>query len=175
VAKAEDGHFSRPIVLVGFMGSGKSRIGQLLAKRLELPFADSDAEIAKAFGMPIAEIFKTRGEAEFRAAERRTISGLLGAGPRVIAIGGGAFVDPETRSVLLQSARTVWLDPPFEVISARVSRSAHRPLAVARSRDELHQLWEERRPTYESAHFRIETGEDDPERAVDRIVALLGD
>ena len=175
MAKAEDGHFSRPIVLVGFMGSGKSRIGQLLAKRLELPFADSDAEIAKAFGMPIAEIFKTRGEAEFRAAERRTISGLLGAGPRVIAIGGGAFVDPETRSVLLQSARTVWLDPPFEVISARVSRSAHRPLAVARSRDELHQLWEERRPTYASAHFRIETGEDDPERAVDRIVALLGD
>lgn len=175
MAKAEDGHFPRPIVLVGFMGSGKSRIGQFLAKRLELPFADSDAEIAKAFGMPIAEIFQTRGEAEFRAAERRTIFGLLGAGLRIIAIGGGAFVDPETRSVLLQSARTVWLDPPFEVISARVSRSAHRPLAVARSRDELRQLWEERRPSYASAHFRIETGEDDPERAVDRIVALLRD
>ena len=157
------------------MGSGKSRIGQLLAKRLELPFADSDAEIAKEFGISIAEIFKTRGEAEFRGAELRTIFRLIGSGPRVIAIGGGAFVDPETRSVLLQSARTVWIDPPFEVIAERVSRSTHRPLAVARSRDQLQQLWEERRPAYAKAHLRVETGEDEPERAVDRIVALLGD
>jgi len=156
------------------MGSGKSRIGQLLAKRLELPFADSDAEIAKEFGISIAEIFKTKGEQEFREAERRTIFALLRSGPGVIAIGGGAFVDPETRSVLLQTARTVWLDPPFEVIVDRVSRSTHRPLAVTRNRDELQQLWEERRPSYAKAHFRVETGEDDPERAVDRIVELLG-
>ena len=174
MAKAEDSDFSRPIVLVGFMGSGKSRIGQLLAKRLALRFADSDAEIAKAFGMSIAEIFKTKGEQQFREAERRTIFALLRSGPGVIAIGGGAFVDPETRSVLLQTARTVWLDPPFEVIVDRVSRSTHRPLAVTRNRDELQQLWEERRPSYAKAHFRVETGEDDPERAVDRIVELLG-
>ena len=175
MAKAEDGDFSRPIVLVGFMGSGKSRIGQRLAKRLGLPFADSDAEVANAFGTSIAEIFKTKGEQEFREAERRTIFALLRSGPGVIAIGGGAFVDPETRSVLLQTARTVWLDPPFEVIVDRVSRSTHRPLAVTRNRDELQQLWEERRSSYAKAQFRVETGEDDPERAVDRIVELLGD
>jgi len=175
VAKAEDGDFSRPIVLVGFMGSGKSRIGQRLAKRLGLPFADSDAEVANAFGTSIAEIFKTKGEQEFREAERRTIFALLRSGPAVISIGGGAFVDPETRRVLLQSARTVWLDPPFKVIVDRVSRSTHRPLAVTRNRDELQQLWEERRSSYAKAHFRVETGEDDPERAVDRIVELLGD
>lgn len=160
-------------MLVGFMGSGKSRIGELLAKRLDLPFADSDAEVAKAFGMTIPEIFETLGETTFRDAERATISGLLGHGAKVIAIGGRAFVDPVTRESLLQSARTVWLDPPFQIIAARISRSAHRPLAVTRSPEQLQQLWEERRPSYASAHFRIESGDDDPERAVDRIVSLL--
>lgn len=163
----------RPIVLVGFMGAGKSRIGRLLAERLNLPFADSDSEIAREAGMSIADIFREHGEAAFRSAERRVIAALLANGRQVIAVGGGAFVDPDARRLIKESATTIWLDPAFDLIAERVSRSAERPLAAARSRDELQHLWEQRRPSYAEAHFRIETSDDDPERAVDRIIARL--
>lgn len=163
----------RPIVLVGFMGAGKSRIGRLLAERLNLPFADSDSEIAREAGMSIPDMFREHGEAAFRSAERSVIAALLANGRQVIAVGGGAFVDPDTRRLIKESATTIWLDPAFDLIAERVSRSAERPLAAARSREELQHLWELRRPSYAEAHFRIETSDDDPERAVDRIIARL--
>lgn len=163
----------RPIVLVGFMAAGKSRIGRLLAEQLNLPFVDSDSEVAREAGMSIPDIFREHGEAAFRSAEQAVITALLANGPQVIAVGGGAFVDPDNRRLINQAATTIWLDPAFDLIAERVSRSASRPLAADRSRDELRQLWEERRPSYAEADFRIETSNDGPERAVDRIVALL--
>lgn len=163
----------RPIVLVGFMGAGKSKIGRLLAERLGVPFADSDAEIEREFGLPVPEIFATHGEPSFRAAEQRVIAELLGKPLRVIAVGGGAFVDPENQRLVNASADTIWLDPPFEIIAERIARSNSRPLASSRSVDELRELWEQRRPSYAGAHLRIETADDDPQRVVDAILDRL--
>ena len=165
---------ARPIVLVGFMAAGKSKIGRLLAARLGVAFVDSDAEIERELGAPVADIFRTSGEGAFREAERRVIARLVPGPPQVISIGGGAFVGADTRRTLNAAADTVWLDPPFDLIAERVARSTSRPLAASRSREELRQLWEERRPSYAEAHIRIETTDEDPERAVDRIIERLG-
>lgn len=164
---------ARPLVLVGFMAVGKSTIGRLLADRLEVPFADTDAEIERAFGMTVADIFRARGEAEFRNAERRVISALLAGRPMILAAGGGAFVDSETREMLLESATTVWLDTPIELILSRIGRSNDRPLAAGRSEEQLRRLWEERRPCYAQAQVRVEAA-DDTRRALNQIVAALG-
>src|SRR5437868_2356931 len=119
----------RSIVLVGFMAAGKSRIGRLLAQRLNLPFVDTDIRIEEISGIPIAQFFCERGETEFRKMERELILRLLQSeGAQVIALGGGAFVDPQTRDALNRQARTVWLDAPFELVLERLSRSATRPL-----------------------------------------------
>lgn len=163
----------RPIVLVGFMASGKSKIGRRLAERLGVSFVDSDAEVERDLGAPIVEIFRTRGEPVFRQAERAVVARLITGGPRVIALGGGAFVEPETRETLKASAISIWLDPPFQLIAERLARSTSRPLASSRSQGELRQLWEQRRPSYAEADIRIETSNEDPERAVDRILERL--
>ena len=155
------------------MAAGKSRIGRLLAERLNVPFVDTDAEIEQAQGMAVAEIFRVRGEAEFRDAERRLISELMADGPQVIAVGGGAFVDAATRQTLNRSARTIWLDPSFELIAERVARSTSRPLASSRSQAELRQLWQERRRCYAEAHIRIEPFDGDPGLVVEEIVERL--
>ena len=160
-------------MLVGFMAAGKTKIGRLLAERLKVPFIDSDAEIEAALGMTIAEIFASHGEPAFRIAERRVISGLMEGGPKVVAVGGGAFVDPGTRAMLNGSARTVWLDPGFDLIAQRLARSKTRPLASGRSEAELRLLWEHRRPFYAEAHVRVRTSDGDPRLAVDQIVQLL--
>ena len=156
------------------MAAGKSTIGRLLSERLELPFVDSDTEIERAFGMIVAEIFRTSGEAEFREAEKGIIAGLLDGNPKVIAVGGGAFVDARTRETLVESTRTVWLDPGFDLILSRVAQSATRPLASACSDQELRQLWQERRACYAQAQLRIDGFEDDPRRTVDKIIGILG-
>lgn len=155
------------------MGAGKSKIGRLLAERLGLPFVDSDKAIEESAGLSVAEIFRERGEAAFREAERTLIARLLEEGPRVIALGGGAFVDERNRDALNRRARTVWLDAPFEQILARVKHSANRPLASDRSEAELRALWVERRPHYAEAHIHIGTWVADPARIVERIVAEL--
>jgi len=156
------------------MAAGKSAIGRLLAERMDLPFVDSDTEIERAFGMSVAEIFRTRGEAEFREAEMRIIAGLLDGNPKVIALGGGAFADAGTRETLVESTRTIWLDPGFDQILSRITRSATRPLASARSDQELRQLWQERRACYAHAQFRIDSFDDDPRRTVNEIIGILG-
>ena len=164
---------ARPISLVGFMATGKSTVGRLLAERLELPFVDSDAEIERAFGMSVAEIFRTSGEAAFREAENCVIARLLEGEGKVVAVGGGAFVDPETRDMLNRSARTIWLDPDFDLIADRLARSTSRPLASSRSPDDLRRLWEQRRPCYAEAHIRITPSDGDPRDSVEEIVRLL--
>jgi len=123
--------------------------------------------------MTVADIFRARGEAEFRNAERRVISALLAGRPMILAAGGGAFVDAETREVLLESATTVWLDTPIDLILARIGRSNDRPLAAGRSEKQLRRLWEERRPCYAQAQVRVGTA-DDTRPALDEIVAALG-
>jgi shikimate kinase len=163
----------RSIVLVGFMAAGKSRIGRLLAKRLNLPFVDSDSRIEELYRRSVAEIFGQLGEAEFRRAEREVISRLLSEEAQVIAVGGGAFIDDEPREALNRQAVTVWLDAPIELVLARLGRSESRPLAANKSEEEIRALWNHRHAHYAQAHLRIATGDRDPERVVDQIIAEL--
>src|SRR5499427_11162665 len=118
----------RTVALVGLMGAGKSAIGKRLAQRLGLPFVDADDEIERAAGCTIAEFFERRGEAEFRAGERRVISRLLAGPPHVLSTGGGAYMDAETRALMRLYAITVWLRADLEVLYDRVKRRGHRPL-----------------------------------------------
>jgi shikimate kinase len=155
------------------MAAGKSRIGRLLAKRLNLPFVDTDSRIEEHYRRSVTEIFSQLGEAEFRRAEGEIISRLLSEETQVISVGGGAFIDDETRRTLNCQAVTVWLDVPFNLMLARLSRSESRPLAVNKSEQEIRALWDQRRIYYAQAHLRIATGKRDPERVVDAIIAQL--
>ena len=120
----------RSIVLVGLMGAGKSTVGRRLAARLDLPFRDADAEIEAAAGMSISEIFAVHGEPYFRDGERRVIARLLQEGPIVLATGGGAFMNAETRARIAETAISVWLRADFEVLMRRVRKRANRPLLL---------------------------------------------
>src|SRR6476646_8338498 len=119
----------RSIVLVGMMGVGKSSVGRRLAARLSIPFVDADAEIEKAAGMSIADIFARHGEADFRNGEARVIARLLEGGPQVLATGGGAFMNADTRAAMQAKAVSIWLSADFDVLMRRVSkRKGERPL-----------------------------------------------
>ena len=110
------------------MGAGKSTVGRRLAKRIGLPFADADEEIEAAAGLTVAEIFERYGEAHFRDGERRVLARLIEGPPRVIATGGGAFMDDETRALILARCTAIWLDAEVETLAERVGRRDHRPL-----------------------------------------------
>src|SRR5690606_12431025 len=118
----------RPLVLVGMMGAGKTTVGRRIANRLGRQFVDSDEEIERAAQMTIPEIFEQRGEPEFRAGEMRVISRLLKEKDIVLATGGGAFINPETRALVKQEAVSVWLKAELDVLFERVSRRSNRPL-----------------------------------------------
>ena len=164
----------RTIALVGLMGVGKSTIGRKLAQALELPFNDADQEIEKAAGRSISEIFAERGEAEFRAGERRVIARMLDAGPHVLATGGGAFMNAQTRDLIKLKAVSVWLKADLEVMVRRVSRKENRPLLVGRdAREVLSKLMDERYPVYAEADLMVETDERPSNAAVAAIVAGL--
>ena len=164
----------RSIVLVGLMGAGKSTVGRRLAKRLDLPFVDADAEIEKAAGLAIAEIFERFGEAYFRDGERRVIARLVDGPPRVIATGGGAFVDDRTRSLVLERCIAVWLDADIETLAERVSPRGHRPLVGGKDPAAvLRALAEQRNPAYAEAHVRVLSGPFPYEQTVERIVGTL--
>src|SRR5919197_3743275 len=139
----------RAIVLVGMMGAGKSSIGRRLAQRLEIPFVDADSEIEIAAGMSIEDIFATRGEPEFRAGEARVIARLLEGGTQVIATGGGAFMNVDTRAAIKAKGISVWLKATLEVLSRRVKRRSDRPLLKSADPIEtLQRLMDERYPVY---------------------------
>src|ERR671920_1520331 len=123
-----DKRLDRPVVLVGLMGVGKSTVGRRLAKRLGLPFIDSDSEIEETVGLPWGEVFERYGEADYRDGERRLVARLIDGDVRVIATGGGVFVDPRTRQLLKEHAITIWLDAPLEILADRTSRRDTRPL-----------------------------------------------
>jgi shikimate kinase len=118
----------RPVVLVGLMGVGKSTVGRRLARRLALPFVDSDSEIEETVGLPWGELFERYGEADYRDGERRLVARLVDEQVRVIATGGGVFVDPRTRELLNERTITVWLDAPVDVLAERTGRRDTRPL-----------------------------------------------
>ncbi len=149
----------RPIVLVGLMGVGKSTVGRRLAKRLNLPFVDSDDEIADAAGASPAEVFERFGETDFRDGERRLVARLVDGELRVIATGGGVFVDPRTRRLLNERSVTVWLDAPVAVLTERTARRDTRAqLRTADPAAVLERLANERRAAYSEAHLRVTSG-----------------
>ena len=165
---------ARTIALVGLMGVGKSTIGRRLAQALELPFRDADQEIEQAAGRTISDIFAERGEAEFRAGERRVIGRLLQEEPHVLATGGGAFMDPQTRALLKEKAVTVWLKADLDVLVRRVGRKNTRPLLVGKDpRVVLQELMDRRYPVYAEADVTIHTDDRPASSAVDSILAAL--
>ena len=164
----------RPVVLVGLMGVGKSTVGRRLARRLGLSFVDSDAEIEDAAGYSPAEMFERFGESDFRDGERRLVARLIDGEVRVIATGGGAYVDPNTRRLLNERAITVWLDAPVDILAERTSRRDTR--AQLRNGDPkavLERLSEERRPSYAEAHIHVRSGHGAHEDVVDAIVNAI--
>jgi shikimate kinase len=151
----------RPIVLVGLMGAGKSTVGRRLAKRLDLPFVDSDVAIEEASGTNTAELYERYGEQDFRDGERRLVARLVDGDVRVIATGGGAFNDPRTREILNERAITIWLDAPVDVLAERTSRRNNRPLLhTPDPAATLARLAEERRGFYEQAQIHAQSSGD---------------
>lgn len=167
---------TRPIVLIGLMGAGKSTVGRRLAKRLSVPFIDSDDEIKKAAGCSIEDIFELYGEAEFRAGEKRVMERLLDEGPMVLATGGGAFMNSDVRTKILGDATSVWLKASLDALVERTSRRGGRPLLqTGDPRKTLEKLTNERYPIYEQANIHIDTDNESHDSAVDMIVEALKD
>lgn len=162
------------MVLVGLMGAGKTSIGRRLAHRLGLPFIDADNEIAAAAGCSVEDIFATHGEAAFRAGERRVIARLLQGPPHVLATGGGAYIDGETRALVGDGCISVWLRADLETLTRRTSRRSDRPLLKGdKPRNVLAHLIEERYPIYGEADIVVDSSDDPAEHTVDRVVTAL--
>ena len=158
------------------MGVGKSTIGRKLATALDIPFRDADTEIEKAAGRSISDIFAERGEDEFRAGERRVIARMMEEEPHVLATGGGAFMNPDTRALIGEKAISVWLKADLDVLVRRVSRKDTRPLLVGRDpRKVLKGLIKERYPIYALAEIVIETDDRPANAAVEAILAALSE
>ena len=162
------------LYLAGFMASGKTTAGRVLAAELGWRFADIDSEIEQGEGMPVSQIFRERGESVFRdleaAAIRRYVLRVQSGAPWVIALGGGAIVQPDNWQALENNGIMIWLDCPLERIRQRLVNDTTRPLAA--DRHQLAQLFEERRPLYSRAHFRVEADCDDASEIVQRILQL---
>jgi shikimate kinase len=164
----------RSIVLIGLMGAGKSTVGKRLATRLGLPFIDSDEAIEQAAGMTIQEIFDRHGEAEFRDGERRVIARLVDGTRKIIATGGGAFMNAETRALILDRATAVWLDADIGVLTERVSRKEGRPLLKDKDpKTVLTELAQARNPYYALAPIHVVSTSMPHEATVDKILEAL--
>jgi shikimate kinase len=164
---------SRSIVLVGMPGSGKSAIGRRLAQRLDLPFVDADEEIERAAGKPITDIFKDHGEPYFREGERKVIARLLGAGPQVLATGGGAFMIEETRDNIRSAGISVWLKAELPVLMRRVLKRNNRPLLQNDPEGAMRRLMETRYPVYATADITVESRDLPHEAIVGDIIEAL--
>ncbi len=165
---------ARSIVLVGLMGAGKSTVGRKLASRLDLPFTDTDLEIEAAYGCAIEDIFAREGEAAFRAAERQVMARLLDGPAQVLATGGGAFMDPETRARVRARGISIWLRADLDVLLRRCLRRNNRPLLkTADPRAVMERLIAERYPVYAGTDIVIESNEQSQDQVVERIMAAL--
>lgn len=167
---------SRTIVLVGLMGAGKSSIGRRLAHRLGLPFVDADTEIEKAADLTIPEIFEKHGEPYFRAGEVRVVARILESGPQVLATGGGAYMNPETRARIRERGISLWLKAELDVLMKRVKRRGDRPLLKADDPQAvLKRLMDERYPVYAEADLTVVSREASHEEVVDDVLAALAE
>ena len=166
---------SRSIVLVGMMGVGKSSIGRRLATRLGVPFVDADAEIEKAAGMSIADIFARHGEADFRSGEARVIARLLDGDPQVLATGGGAVMNPDTRATIKAKGVSIWLTAEFDVLMRRIAkRKNERPmLQTADPAATLRRLLAEREPVYALSDLTVQSREVPHDAIVAEIIRAL--
>ncbi len=162
------------IVLVGLMGAGKSCVGRRLAESLGVPFVDSDEEIEKAAGCGVTDIFDVYGEPAFRDCERRVIARLLSSGPSIIATGGGAFMDPETRETIKATSTSVWLRADPEILYQRTKRSKTRPLLATKDpRAKLVALAEVRYPVYAEADITVDTGNESLDTTVKKVAEVI--
>jgi shikimate kinase len=164
----------RTVALVGLMGAGKSAIGKRLATRLGLLFVDADDEIERAAGCSIAEFFEKYGESDFRAGERRVIARLLENPPHVLSTGGGAYIDPETRTLMRAKAVTVWLRAELDVLFDRVRRRGHRPLLRGGNPKEvLGRLMTQRYPVYAEADITVDSTAQPADRTTEQVIEAL--
>ena len=159
---------ARSVVLVGMMGAGKSSIGRRLAGRLGVPFIDADTEIENAAGMTIADIFARHGEPYFRAGEARVIARLLEQGPQVLATGGGAVMDAQTRALIHDKSLSIWLKADLDVLLKRTRRRGERPLV-----DRIKDLLPQREPLYAQADMTVQSRDEPHETIVDEIIAAM--
>jgi shikimate kinase len=158
----------RSAVLVGMMGAGKSSVGRRLAGRLGIPFVDADSEIEAAAGMTIPEIFARHGEPYFRAGEARVIARLLESGPQVLATGGGAMMDENTRALIRDKGVSIWLKADLDVLLKRTKRRNDRPLA-----EKIKDLLPLREPVYAQSDIVVQSRDEPHDIIVDEIVAAL--
>jgi shikimate kinase len=165
----------RTIALVGLMGVGKSSVGRRLANALDLPFKDTDAEVETAAGRSVSDIFAELGETAFREGERRVIARLLDDPPHVLATGGGAFINPETRALMRsKNAVSIWLKADPEVLARRVGRKDNRPLLRGKdARQVLTELLAARESAYSQADLIVESNDGPHQHTVDAILAAL--
>jgi shikimate kinase len=165
----------RSVVLVGLMGCGKSAIGRRLAAKLALPFVDADEEIEKAAGKSIEDIFTDHGEPYFREGERKVLSRLLRSGPQVLATGGGAFMNEETRAAIAEHGISVWLRAELPLLVRRVGKRGNRPLLKGGDPEAvLHNLMTTRYPVYAQADLTVESRDVPHEVIVAEIAERLG-
>lgn len=166
----------RSIVLIGMMGAGKTTIGRRLARRLRIPFIDADTEIERAAGQSVADIFAERGETFFRTGEQKVIARILAEGPQVLATGGGAFMNAQTREAIRQAGISIWLKADFDTLMRRVRRRSNRPLLKTDDPDAvMRDLIEKRYPVYGGADITIQTREIPQDVIIGEVVAALAD
>ncbi len=164
----------KSIVLIGLMGAGKSSVGRRLAAFLGLPFVDADHEIEAAAGCSVSDIFKLYGEDAFRDGERKVINRLLEDGPVVLATGGGAFMDDETRKQIMEKGISVWLKADLKTLINRTEGRPHRPLLQQGNPEEtLKRLMDERYPIYGLADITVDAKSENPEATAERVYGRL--
>jgi shikimate kinase len=168
----------RSLVLVGLMGAGKSTIGKRVAQMLGVPFVDADTEIELASRMTIPELFERYGEPEFRDLERRFIRRILRTGPKVLATGGGAFMNEQTRRAIARAGVSVWLKAELDVLMERVSRKGNRPLLkTANPRATMQELMDKRYPVYALSEITVISRDEKKDvmagEVIDALVAML--
>jgi shikimate kinase len=164
-------HRRKQIYLLGFMGSGKSTVGELLSRELGWPFIDLDTIIEAGQGVSIREIFERSGEPLFRQLERAALTEVLKAEPAVIALGGGTFAyEPNVELIRETGGATIWLDCPLETLRRRCATMQNRPLF--RDPESFERLLDLRLPYYRLAQFRVSTEGRDPREVTEQILRL---
>jgi shikimate kinase len=167
---------NRSIVLIGLMGAGKTTVGRRLANKLKLPFVDADHEIEQAAGKTIPEIFEEHGEQYFRDGERRVIERLLQDGIKVIATGGGAYMNDDTRNAIARCGISIWLKADFDLLMKRVRRRSNRPLLQTQDPEAvMRNLIEQRYPVYEQADITVQSRDVPHDQIVASCLQTLAD